>query len=101
MQFPKFNKCLCGGVGVTMLKVGAGCLFDSCIGFFFLFFVVFLFKSHLLRPYSVKRVFLPRDPTRPDLPWYTMKLNDFYVVLIGIERHEEITSLFYKSTSQS
>jgi len=35
-----------------------------------------------------------------DLPIYTMKINDFYVVLIGIERQEEITCFFCKYISQ-
>jgi len=87
-----------------LVAVGKDCVLPSGrwfksrvanISFFFLFFY-----AHLLRPSILKRVVLTRDSTRPDLLQYTMKFNDFYVVLIGIESHEDSTSLFCKSTSQ-
>jgi len=51
-----------------------------------LFFISYFFYAHLLRPLILKQVVLIRDSTRPDLPRYTVKFNDFYVVFNGIER---------------
>ena len=69
----------------------------ACCIFYFLFFILNSSSS----PVDYKTGFLPRVPTRQDLPLNFMKFNEFFVVLIGIERYEESTSLFCKSTIQS
>jgi len=59
------------------------------------------FLNSSYSPVASKTGFFTRESTRADLPWFTMKFNDFNPVLIGIECHEESTSLFINSTSKS
>ena len=66
--------------------------------FFKYFFYLSFFLNSSSLPVYCKTGFLTRESTRSDLPWYTMKFNDFYAVLIGIEWHEECRGLFFKST---
>ena len=82
---------MCGGVGdVNVLLCNWLCVQVMHVTFF-------IFYS----PVVGKTGFLPRVLTRPDLLLYSIKFNEFFVVFIGIDRYEESTSLFCKSTIQS